>query len=69
MYDDGNYYQTYCGDHSATHTNNQSLCCTPDTTICKLYLNFKNHYVQKLKKNFFLTIQKEEAASWIEYFL
>ena len=44
--------QTYCDDHSATHKDNQLLCCTSETTICQLYLNFKNHYVQKIKKKF-----------------
>ena len=44
--------QTYCGDHSAIHRNNQLLCCIPETTIRQLYLSFKNHYVQKINKKF-----------------
>lgn len=38
---DVNY--TYCGDHFPVYTNNESLCCAPETNvICHLYLNFQN---------------------------
>ena len=37
MVTDGN--STYCVDHFTVYTNNESLCCSPETNII-LYVNY-----------------------------
>ena len=38
---------TYCGDYFVIYTNIESLCCTPKTNMCQLYLKKSKQDKQK----------------------
>lgn len=58
---DVNY--TYCGGSFAVYTYTESLCCTPETDICQLYLNTKRKRGEKKKgRNFQIGLKREDPT-------